>query len=148
MIRGREADVTRRPGQQTVLLVDDDPRSIKLMQIVLGHAGYHVLAATDAQAGLETLDRERPDLVMVDLLMPGTDGIGFCRQVRQRPGNDALPLVLFTAMAAADTRQQALQAGADDVLVKPFDRGELLGRLEQLLARNGHDTPGQGTDRR
>lgn len=126
--------MTGRPGQQTVLLVDDDPRSIKLMQIVLGHAGYHVLAALNAEDGLGILYRERPDLVMVDLLMPGTDGITFCRQVRQLPGHDALKLVLFTAMAGADTRQQALLAGADEVLVKPFEREELLGRLERLLA--------------
>lgn len=145
---GREADLAKGRRQQTVLIVDDDPRSIKLMQIVLRHAGYHVLAAPDAETGLEILDRERPDLVLVDLLMPGTDGISFCRRARQRPGNDALPLVLFTAMAAADTRQQALQAGADDMLIKPFDRGELLGRLEQLLARHGHYIPSQGADRR
>lgn len=140
--------MTRRSGQQTVLLVDDDPRSIKLMHIVLGRAGYHVLAALNAEAGLEILHRERPDLVMVDLLMPGTDGISFCRQVRQLRGHDAFKLVLFTAMGAADTRQQALQAGADEVLVKPFDRGELLRRLEGLLATDGHYSPSQGADRR
>lgn len=143
-----EGDLTTQSGQQTILLVDDEPRSIKLMQIVLGHAGYRVLAARNADDGLEILHRERPDLVMVDLLMPGTDGISFCRQARQRPGHDRLKLVLFTAMDGADTRQRGLQAGADEVLVKPFDREELLCRLERMLASDGHYTPGQGADRR
>jgi DNA-binding response OmpR family regulator len=133
--------VTRWPGQQTILLVDDDPRSIKLMQIVLGHAGYRVLAAPDAETGLEILRQERPDLVMVDLLMPGTDGISFCRQARQIADQDAPGLVLFTAMAAPETRQQALQAGADEMLVKPFDRGELLDRLQRLLAARQRGNP-------
>lgn len=124
---------SERTGKKTILIVDDDPRSVRLMNIVLGHAGYLVLSAANAEEGLVVLGRERPDLVMVDLLMPGIDGIGFCQQAREMPGAGALRLVLFTAMANAETRRLALRAGADDVLVKPFERVELLERLEQLL---------------
>lgn len=124
---------------KSILIVDDDPRSVRLMNIVLGHAGYRVLSATNAEDGLVVLGRERPDLVMVDLLMPGIDGIGFCEQARALPGQRRLPLVLFTAMANAETRRKALNAGADDVLVKPFERQALLERLEQLLASSGDE---------
>ena len=87
---------------KTILIIDDDPRSVRLMTMVLGHAGYRVLSASNADDGLVVLDRERPDLVMVDLLMPGTDGIGFCDQARAMPGLGTLPLVLFTAMANSE----------------------------------------------
>lgn len=119
-------------GQPSVLVIDDDPRSLKLMTIVLGKAGYRVATASDGHAGLECLAIERPDVVLVDLLMPGIDGLEFCRRVRDRPGLADLPLVLFTAMASAEVRRQARNAGANSIMMKPFDRTELLDCLARL----------------
>jgi DNA-binding response OmpR family regulator len=126
-----------REGPPVVLVVDDDPRSLKLMTIVLGAAGYSVVTANDAPAGLRSLAVEPPDVVLVDFLMPGMNGLEFCRKVREARGPGAPPLVLFTAMASGEIRAQAQRAGVDHIMVKPFDRSELLDRLAELLGRSG-----------
>lgn len=136
-------------SSKCVLVVDDDPRSLKLMSIVLGKAGYRVLTAGDGARGLERLVAERPDLVIVDLLMPGMDGLEFCRNFRQLPGLGTRPLAMLTAMASDEVRRQACQAGADAVFVKPFERLELLAELARLLERSAaapteRDCSGQG----
>jgi DNA-binding response OmpR family regulator len=125
-------------AEALVLVVDDDPRSLKLMTIVFGKAGYRVVTAEDATRGLEALREQRPDAVLVDLLMPGIDGLEFCRQARVARGAGELVLALFTAMASDEIRRMAIAAGADEVFVKPFDRSELLARLADLLGRVGN----------
>jgi CheY-like chemotaxis protein len=126
------------------LVVDDDPRSLKLMTIVLGNAGYRVVTASDGPAGLERLVAEQPDIVMVDLMMPGMDGLEFCSCVRALPALGDTPLVLATAIAADDVREQALNAGVDALLVKPFERPLLLGELERLLEAARANPAGSG----
>lgn len=106
------------------------------MTTVLGRAGYRVLTAPDGSRGLECLTRVCPDIVLVDLLMPGMDGLEFCRRLRRLPGLAALPIVLFTAMACGEIRLQARAAGADLVILKPFERTTLLDELACLLDRN------------
>lgn len=126
-----------------VLVIDDDPRSLELMTIVLGKAGYRVVTASDGHAGLECIAMERPDVVLVDLLMPGIDGYEFCRRVRAGPGLADLPLVLFTAMASTEVQLQAGRAGANSVMMKPFDRAELLDCLARLQdGMRGGSRPG------
>lgn len=140
--------MTPADGQPSVLVIDDDPRSLKLMKIVLGKAGYRVATASDGYAGLECLAIERPDVVLVDLLMPGIDGFEFCRRVRERPGLAELPLVLFTAMASAEVQRQARSAGANSIMMKPFDRTELLECLARLRdgMRGGSGPESNGKD--
>lgn len=128
-------------AEARVLVVDDDSRSLKLMTIVLGSAGYRVVTMQDAARALEEFRDLRPDAVLVDFLMPGIDGLEFCRRARGTPDVGEPVLVLFTAMASDETRRQALAAGADDVFVKPFDRMELLSRLAQLLSRANNPVP-------
>jgi DNA-binding response OmpR family regulator len=119
-----------------VLVVDDDVRSLRLMAIVLGKAGYRVVTVTGGQQGLECLFTEQPDIVVVDLMMPGMDGLEFCRRVRAAGSRGAVPLAVFTAMGSDDVRQHALRAGADTVLVKPFERQALLAELARLVDRD------------
>lgn len=133
----QEAGVAAGTGRPCVLVVDDDQRSLNLMTIVLGKAGYRVLTARGAAAGLEVFSMERPDAVLVDLLMPDIDGLEFCRRVRGSTGRPGPTLVLFTAMASTEVRRQAQAIGADDVFLKPFDRSALLERLADLLQRSG-----------
>jgi CheY-like chemotaxis protein len=135
--------VTCTARQRLVLVVDDDPRALALMTIVLGKAGYRVATATGGDRGLETLSTERPDLVIVDLLMPGMDGLEFCRRVRAQTQSADLPLMLSTAMATDDVRQQALGAGVDAVLTKPFERPALLEELARLLDADRLNTAGR-----
>jgi two-component system alkaline phosphatase synthesis response regulator PhoP len=117
-----------------VLVVDDDDRARELMRIVLRHAGYRVVAAAAAQEAVALLATERPAVALVDLLMPGMDGLEFCRWVRGRPELEKMRFVLLTGMDTDETRRDARAAGADAVVTKPFDRIRLLEQLTSLLA--------------
>ncbi|HET7204361.1 MAG TPA: response regulator [Steroidobacteraceae bacterium] len=119
---------------ELVLVVDDDDRSRELMRIVLRHAGYRVLAAPGASAAMALLATERPAAALVDLLMPGMDGLEFCRWVRARPELGQMGFVLLTGMDTDETCRDARDAGADAVVTKPFDRIRLLEQLTSLLA--------------
>ncbi len=119
----------------TVLVVDDDPRALELMQLILRHAGYRVLGAPDGATALDLLPVERPAMVIADLLMPGMSGLELCRRIRGEAAGAGLRFVLLTGMDDEDTRRQASEAGADAMITKPFDRMELLARLASLLQR-------------
>lgn len=116
------------------MVVDDDARSRELMRLVLGHAGYRVVVAPDARVAIGLLAAERPAAILADLLMPGMTGIEFCRWARSQPDLADLRFVLLTGMDAAETRDEALAAGADAVVTKPFDRTQLVAQLQALLA--------------
>lgn len=117
------------------MVVDDDARSRELMRLVLGHAGYRVVVAPDARVAIGLLAAERPAAILADLLMPGMTGIEFCRWARSRPDFADLRFVLLTGMDAAETRDEAIAAGADAVVTKPFDRTQLVAQLQAMLAR-------------
>jgi CheY-like chemotaxis protein len=116
-----------------VLVVDDDLRSRELMRLVLRHAGFAVVAAEHPQEAIALLGEARPALAVVDYMMPGMNGLEFCRWVRQQADHAALRFVLLTGMDSAETRAEAQAAGADAVVTKPFDRVELIARLNSLL---------------
>jgi CheY-like chemotaxis protein len=116
-----------------LLVVDDDARSRELLGVILRHAGYDVAAAADARAAVELLATHEPLLALVDGLMPGMSGIEFCRWLRSDPRHAAMPCVLLTGMADAATLAAATEAGADEVITKPFERLHLLERVNALL---------------
>jgi DNA-binding response OmpR family regulator len=118
-----------------LLVVDDDPRSRELMTLVLKHAGFAVVAAEHPQAAIALLATIRPALALVDFMMPGMNGLEFCRWLRQQPAHAAMRFVLLTGMDAEETRAEAAEAGADAVAIKPFDRLQLLSQLNTLLDR-------------
>jgi len=118
-----------------VLVVDDEPAFRESLERALRLAGYGVLLADDGEAGLRRAVDERPDAVVLDVLMPGLDGLEVCRALRGS-GND-VPILMLTARDAVSDRVGGLDAGADDYLVKPFALVELLARLRALLRRTG-----------
>ena len=121
-----------------VLVVDDDPKILAMMRRGLIFAGYEVdLAETGEQALDKTLG-ELPDLVIIDVMLPGMDGLEVCR--RLRAAEPRLPILLLTARDRVPDRVAGLDAGADDYLVKPFAFDELLARIRALLRRAGDDT--------
>jgi DNA-binding response OmpR family regulator len=122
-----------QPQGQRVLVVEDDPSIARLLEIELGEAGYRVeLAGTGAQ-GLAAVERDEPDLVVLDVRLPDLDGLSVCRSVR-RAGH-RVPILMLTALDRVGDRVLGLDAGADDYLAKPFAIEELLARLRALARR-------------
>jgi two-component system response regulator MprA len=117
-----------------ILVIDDAPKIIDFIRRGLTYEGYVVDIAYDGQSGLDQFRREPPDLVMLDVMMPGLDGLEVCRQMRASPGGD-VPILMLTAKDAVSDRVAGLDAGADDYLVKPFAFNELLARIRALLRR-------------
>jgi len=119
-------------GLSKILVVDDTPANIKLLEAVLQPRGYDVLTAQSGEQALETVATEQPDLVLLDIVMPGIDGYEVCRRLRADPSTQVLPIVMITA-SGAEQKIKALESGADDFVTKPFDKSELLARVSSLL---------------
>jgi len=119
-------------GLRRILVVDDDPMVATTVQRVLRPEGYEVEVALSGAAALEQARVNRPDLVVLDLMMPGIDGLEVCRQLR---ADRNLPILMLTARSGTTDRVRGLDLGADDYLVKPFAYAELLARVRALLRR-------------
>ncbi|GAA0418275.1 response regulator transcription factor [Streptomyces luteireticuli] len=120
-------------SRRTVLVVEDDPGVRSTLDQLLRFEGYRVLMACDGLEALGLLERERPDMAVVDVVMPGLDGLGLCRMLRRR--GDRLPVLVLTARHEIGDRVAGLDAGADDYLAKPFATEELFARIRALLRR-------------
>jgi len=125
----------RRGEGPSVLVVDDDPVNLRVLQQYLGSSGYDVVSASSGAEALEVLDRRR-DLAMVllDVMMPRLDGYETCRRIRAKRSASELPVILLTAKNRVSDLEIGLQAGANDYLVKPFSRQELLARMKSHLS--------------
>ena len=118
-----------------ILVVDDDPKMLSLMRRGLSFDGYAVELAADGEEALRSARESAPDLVVLDVMLPGLDGVEVCR--RLRAGDPDLPILMLTAKGRVPDRVAGLDAGADDYLVKPFAFDELLARIRALLRRAG-----------
>ena len=118
-----------------LLLVDDDPAVREALALVLDLNGFEVNTAVDGREAIRALSLDTPDAVILDVLMPGLDGLEVCRRIRA--AGDRTPVLMLTARAEVSERVAGLEAGADDYLAKPFAREELIARLRALLRRTG-----------
>lgn len=122
---------------QRILIVDDEPNIVATVSPLLRARGYDVLSAISGRSGLDAVDREKPDLVVLDLGLPDVDGIDVCRQVRQVSN---VPIVVLSARGGEGDKVAALDAGADDYVTKPFGPEELLARIRAALRRSDNST--------
>jgi adenylate cyclase len=116
-----------------ILVVDDVEKNVRLLADVLSARGYSTSTAASGAAALEAIQRDAPDLVLLDVMMPGLDGYAVCRAIRADPVHAMLPVVLVTALDPAQERVKGLEAGADDFLNKPVNQAELMARVRSLL---------------
>ncbi len=123
-----------------ILIVDDDLESIKLVGLVLQKRGYEIAAAQMGTLALEKAEKEHPDLVILDVMMPDMNGCEVCRRLRGNPATADLPIIMFTAKTRVNDKVAGFQAGADDYLTKPIHPSELVSRVEAMLLRSarGH----------
>jgi CheY-like chemotaxis protein len=119
----------------TVLVVDDHALNRKLVRDVLGHAGYRVLEAGDAAGGIELAREHVPDLILMDIQLPGIDGVEALRRLRADDVTAAIPVVALTALAMKEDRERCLAAGFDGYLEKPVSVRALPGQVAALIAR-------------
>jgi DNA-binding response OmpR family regulator len=123
-----------------ILVVDDVRENVRLLEAVLDAHGYETVAATDGHAALELALSAKPDLVLLDVLMPQPDGYAVCRRLREQEETAVLPVIMLTASEGSE-KTKAIEAGADDFIPKPFNREELLTRIRSLLRiKRYHDT--------
>ncbi len=125
-------------SNKTILIIEDQKDLADLVQRRLTQEGFDVIAATDGISGLRIAREHRPDLVVLDINMPGLDGLQVCQQLRSEPRHAQLPILILSARASAADRVVGLELGADDYLVKPFLPRELVARVHAILHRAGN----------
>jgi DNA-binding response OmpR family regulator len=117
---------------QTILVVDDDPAQVKVIEMALREASYEPITATNGEEGIKAFRQHQPDLVVLDVMMPGMDGWETCYRIRQI---STVPIIFLTGRQTTDDKVSGFKLGADDYLIKPFRPDELLARVESVLRR-------------
>jgi CheY-like chemotaxis protein len=118
-----------------ILVVDDNDMNLMLLSKILEMDGYKVTTALNGREAIQAAEAEMPDLAILDVMMPDMDGYELCRKLRQPPFDPKIPIVMLTAMSGEKDRQQALDAGANDVWNKPFDMDLFKRRIVQLIKK-------------
>lgn len=132
----------------TVLVIDDEKDLVELVRFNFDREGFDVLAAADGRSGLKLATEHQPDVVLLDVMMPGMDGLEVCRELRADARTQRLPIIMLTARAAETDRIVGLEIGADDYVTKPFSPRELVARVKAVLRRTAPQPDGTSVTRR
>ena len=108
-------------SRHRILVVDDDPRLLHIVAMYLGIEGYDVASASNGEEGLKQVDEHKPELVILDIMMPGMDGVEACRRIRANPETAHIPVLMFSALSGDDDVERARLAGATHLITKPFN---------------------------
>lgn len=122
--------------RSVILIVDDEPDGRELLKTPLLFQGYHVVLACNGQEALDKVTQCMPDLILLDVMMPGMDGFEVCRQIRKNPLVSEIPIVMTTALNDRNSRLEGINSGADDFIPKPFDLTELMARVQTITRLN------------
>ncbi len=128
---------------EKILVVEDDPISLRLIHYTLQHEGYQVLTALNGLEGLKIAREEKPDLIVLDVMLPGIDGFEVCHRLRAEPETAQLPVLMLSAKAQEIDKTTGLKVGADDYLAKPASPSEIVSKIKNLLAQTKHASPVQ-----
>ena len=118
----------------TVLIIEDHPANMKLATFLLKNAGHEVLTAVDAETGLTLARAEQPDLILMDIQLPGMDGLAATSNLKKDPGTAAIPIIALTAMAMKDDQAKTMEAGCDAYITKPLRYKDLYDAIVRLLS--------------
>ena len=121
--------------QARILLVDDQPTNLKVLRLALEPAGYHILAATSGERALELAQRARPDLILLDVMMPGMDGFETCRRLKADAATESIPVLFTTALTETENVVEGFGVGGADYIAKPIRNEELMARVQTHLER-------------
>lgn len=121
--------------KKKILVIDDTQLMQKYISDVLTEADYEVVSSLDGEEGIQKAREEKPDLVLLDIIMPGIDGFEVCKILREEEGNNLMPIIMLTAQGSEDDKLTGLELGADDYIVKPFNQRELLSRVRNTIKR-------------
>ena len=122
-----------------ILIIDDDPGHIRLMEKVLSDRGYDLLLANEAPVGLETAMKNRPDLIVLDVMMPIINGFNICRLLKSEEEHKRTPIILLTSRITEEDQRIGREVGADAYLLKPLNTEEFLNTVRQLLETSSRD---------
>ena len=120
-----------------ILIIEDNPVNMKVASLLLSRGGYTVLCAVDAESGLTVARDDQPDLILMDMQLPGMDGLAATALLKQSPATAAIPVIALTGMAMKEDQKKILAAGCDAFIAKPLRYRELYAAIETLLAKAG-----------
>lgn len=118
-----------------ILIIEDDPATARLVDYTLRHHGYQVIIATNGLEGIRKASSEKPDLIILDVMLPGMDGFEICHRLRASAATVKIPIIFFSAKTQESDRTTGLKMGADDYLTKPAEPAEIIARVDKLLAK-------------